>query len=75
MEILGLHPNLGLSALAADLSVIPGEVSGLMTDGVFHWASGMLTSVVYIRIWTLGQLGRVTPLGGLPTNSSNSVGA
>jgi hypothetical protein len=34
------------SALAADLSGIRGEVMGLVTDGVFHGASGVLTSVV-----------------------------
>jgi hypothetical protein len=32
-------------ALAADLMEILGEVAGLITDGVFHGASGVLTSV------------------------------
>jgi hypothetical protein len=44
-KILGLRLDLGLSALATNLSVIPGELSGLITDGVFHGASGVLTSV------------------------------
>jgi hypothetical protein len=42
-EVLGLRP--GSSALAANLSKILGEVAGLITDGVFHNASGVLTSV------------------------------
>jgi hypothetical protein len=41
-----LGPRLGSSALVADLSQIPGEVAGLITDGVFHSTSGVLTSVV-----------------------------
>jgi hypothetical protein len=44
MEVLGLHS--GLSALAADLSEISGEVAGLISDGIFHGVSGVLTSVV-----------------------------
>jgi hypothetical protein len=43
-EVLGPRPR--SSALAADLSGIRGEVMGLVTDGVFHGASGVLTSVV-----------------------------
>jgi hypothetical protein len=43
MEVLGPHP--GLSALVTDLLEIPGEVMGLVTDGVFHVASGVLTSM------------------------------
>jgi hypothetical protein len=43
MEVLGPRP--GSSALAADLSEIPGKVAGHITDGVFHGASGVLTSV------------------------------
>jgi hypothetical protein len=39
MGILGLRPDLGLSMLATNLSIILGEVSGLITDGVFHGAS------------------------------------
>jgi hypothetical protein len=42
-EVLGPRP--GSTALVADLSEIPGEVVGLITDGVFHDASGVLTSV------------------------------
>jgi hypothetical protein len=45
MEILELHSDLGLSALVANLFIIPGEVSGLIIDRVFHGASGVLMSV------------------------------
>jgi hypothetical protein len=37
-EVLRLR--LGLSALVANLSQIPGEVAGFITDGVFHGALG-----------------------------------
>jgi hypothetical protein len=40
-----LRPRLGSSVLVTDLSEIPGEVAGLITDGVFHGASGVLMSV------------------------------
>jgi hypothetical protein len=41
-EVLGPRP--GSSMLISDLSEIPSEVAGLTTDGVFHDASGVLTS-------------------------------
>lgn len=44
-EILELRSDLGLSALVANLFVILGEVLGLITDRVFHGASGVLMSV------------------------------
>lgn len=67
-EVLGPHP--GSSVLAADLMEIPGEVAGLITDGVFHGALGVLTSVAshhlsldfeavrrgYTTGWTADQL-------------------
>jgi hypothetical protein len=42
-EVLGPRP--GSSALIVNLFEIPGEGTGLITDGVFHCASGVLTSV------------------------------
>jgi hypothetical protein len=42
-EVLGPLPR--SSTLVADLSQIPGEVAGLITDVVFHGASGVLTLV------------------------------
>jgi hypothetical protein len=42
-EVLGPCP--GSSTLIADLSEILGEVAGLITNGVFHGASGVLTLV------------------------------
>jgi hypothetical protein len=42
-EVLGPRPR--SSALPADLLEILGEVVGLITDGVFHGASGVLTPV------------------------------
>jgi hypothetical protein len=46
-------------ALVADLSQIPGEVAELITDGVFHGASGVLTSVAshYLTL-DLGAAGK-----------------
>jgi hypothetical protein len=43
MKVLGPYP--GSSALVTDLSQIPGEVAGLITDVVFHGTLGVLTSV------------------------------
>jgi hypothetical protein len=43
MEVLG--PCLGSSTLIADLSKVPGEVAGLITDRVIDGALGVLTSV------------------------------
>jgi hypothetical protein len=40
-----VEPHSGSSALIADLLQFPGEVAGLITDGVFHGALGVLTSV------------------------------
>jgi hypothetical protein len=65
-----LGPHLGSSALIADLSEIPGEVVGLITDGVFQGALGVLTSVAshhltldfetvgrgYVAGWSVDQL-------------------
>jgi hypothetical protein len=42
-EVLGSRP--GSSVLVADLSEVPSEVAGLITDGVFHGASRVLTLV------------------------------
>jgi hypothetical protein len=42
-EVLGPRP--GSSALAADLLEVPGEVAGLITDGVFYGTSGVFASV------------------------------
>jgi hypothetical protein len=48
-----------LSALVADLSQILGEVAGLITDEVFHDASGVLTSVVlHYPTLDFGAVGR-----------------
>jgi hypothetical protein len=43
MEVLVPHPR--SSALVTDLLEIPLEAAELITDGVFHSASGVLTSV------------------------------
>jgi hypothetical protein len=43
MEVLRPHP--GSSVLAADLSEIPGKVTVLVTDSVFHVSLGVLTLV------------------------------
>jgi hypothetical protein len=42
-EVLG--PRLGSSALVDDLSEVPGEVAGLITDEIFHGTSRVLTLV------------------------------
>jgi hypothetical protein len=59
-----------LSTLIADLSQIPGELADLITDGVFHGASGVLMSVVlHYPTLDFGAVGRAMPPGDLPTSS------
>jgi hypothetical protein len=41
-----LRPCLGSNAPITDLSQIPGEVAGLITNGVFHGTFGVLMLVV-----------------------------
>jgi hypothetical protein len=69
-EVLGSRP--GSSVLVADLSEVPSEVAGLITDGVFHNASGVLTSVAsHYPTWILRQSRGAMPPGCPPTGSTN----
>jgi hypothetical protein len=64
----------GVEAFVADLSLIPGEVTGLITDRVFHGASRVLTLVAsHYPTLDFGVVsGRATPPGGPLTSSVNS---